>query len=476
MSNAKRILFVTPHYPPSPSVGTQRMIRFIKNLARRGWDVFVLTQKEEYYPLQSIITENGIPQERVHVIRTAKWDPFRLWGTMKNILRGGKKSSSDTNRPTRDASNNSNNGKRKSTPARPQNRSVLFRIIDFITRMMQYPYRENGWMWSVAWHTWRIVRKENIPVVFASSPPHSPYLPLNVLRSVMGFRYVVDFRDPWARSQWSRETRTLYEKVARRLDIHFEQRTLRRADAIVFNNEVLFEEYQRSYPSYHLEQKSVVLTNGFDPDVGDETVIFGERHTRGEPDIVIIHAGTLYKKRDPRNIFSALLTLREEMPTEVQRLRFKFLGHVTPDLHYLFDFVKENELEQQVEFLPPRPYQQALQEMMNADWLLILQPVTRIQVPAKFFDYLLMPRPIWGVVEPDSISERLIQQLHVGRVSYNDDPESILQFFRHVLSEKQSRFAPNQENLEQFMVPNIVARLENVLLNTHHHEEPVLES
>ena len=87
-----------------------------------------------------------------------------------------------------------------------------------------------------------------------------------------------------------------------------------------------------------------------------------------------------------------------------------------------------------------------------------------------------MPRPIWGVVEPDSISERLIQQLHVGRVSYNDDPESILQFFRHVLSEKQSRFAPNQANLEQFMVPNIVARLENVLLNTQHHEEPVLES
>ncbi len=473
MSVPRKILFVTPHYPPSPSVGTQRMVRFIKYLARHGWQVYVLTQKESYYPPQSIISANGIPEENVHVIRTGKLDPFRVWAQVKSLLK--KKGSTPVAETPRQSKNP---GKTPATsPPKPatKKRSVVYRFIDFITRMMQYPDRENGWIGSVLWHTWRLLRTENIPFVLASSPPHSPYLVLNFLRSIRRFTYVVDFRDPWARSQWSKETRHLHEKISRQLDIWFEQRTLKRADIVLFNNQVLYEEYQQCYPHFHLENKSLVLTNGFDAENVDAQTLLAPRQTRGEQEIVIIHAGTLYKKRDPRNIFEALIQIKQENPEQARRIRLKFLGHVTPDLRYLYTFVKEQGIDDLVQFLPPKPYEAALQEMAAADWLLILQPVTRIQVPAKFFDYLIIPRPIWGVVEPDSISERLIRELHVGQVSYNNDKTSLLEFFRYILTEPRPAFQPDAERLQHYMVENIVQRLENVLLGQPQNREVVVE-
>ncbi len=457
----KRILFVTPHYPPSPSVGTQRMIRFMKYLARDGWEVYVLTLKESYFPQQNLISEKGLPKDRIHVFRTTKFDPFVLWDKLKKVMKKKKQTNSENS--------NKQNTQQPSLPKSRQQtnakRSVIVRVLDFVTRMMQYPDRENGWVFNVLFHTWRLTRKYQIPVVFASSPPHSPYLALNFLRKILKFQYVVDFRDPWARSQWSKETRFLHEKLYRKLDIHFEKRTIRRADTLIFNNEVLFEEYQRCYPEWKLESKALVLTNGFDPDLTDLDSVFAPRKTRGEDKIVIIHAGTLYKKRDPRNIFEALLKFKSEKPEQARRIVLKFVGHVTPDLHYLYQFVEDHQLNDQIQFLPVLPYEQALNEMMAADWLLILQPVTRIQVPAKFFDYLIIPRPIWGVVEPDSISERLIKQLNIGHVSFNEKLDSILEFFRFVSENPAPQFVPDKEVLQRFMISNIVRQLEQNLLS-----------
>ncbi|NOX36463.1 MAG: glycosyltransferase family 4 protein [Calditrichaeota bacterium] len=457
MRREKKILFVTPHFPPSPSVGTQRMVKFMKYLKQDGWEVFVLTLKEKYYPGQQIVDYGVLLDSQVQVIRTGKIDPFLWWDRLKRFFR--KKRKAPTEKPEKATAT----VKPKAKPEKSQRGSLFFQIKEFVTRMMQYPDRENGWIIPVFFHAFRLIRKHKIPYVFSSSPPHSPYIALNALRRLISFTYVTDFRDPWARSQWSKEVRNLYEKTARYLDLRYEEKTLKIADVLIFNNDVLLQEYLSCYPNSGIREKSAVLTNGFDPQFTDLKQVLAPKATRGLDEIVIIHAGTLYKKRDPRKIFDAFIQFREQQPEVARRIRFKFLGHITPDLQYLHAYVQENQLSSQVEFLPSQPYEVALAAMKDADWLLILQPVTRIQVPAKFFDYLTIPRPIWGVVEPHSISEKLIHQLGVGVVSYNDSRKSLIEFFEFIGREPQPRFQPDASEMQKFMVPNIVRRLEEIL-------------
>lgn len=457
MTSKKNILFVTPHFPPSQSVGTQRIVKFIKYLKQNGWEVHVLTLKEEYYQGRTIIDYQFFLPDSIHVVRTGKIDIFLWWDKLKRKFRRH----SNTRRDFGPDGSTSVSASRK-VPDKKR-ASWIIQVKEFITRMMQYPDRENGWTFSVLIHAFNLIRRHKIPYVFLSSPPHSPYIALNILRRSLNFTYIIDFRDPWARSQWSKQVRNLYEKTARTLDVHYEGRTLRKADVVIFNNELLQQEYLNCYPNSGIKEKSIVLTNGFDPQLANVQQLLRPRTTRGAEDIVIIHTGTLYKKRDPLKIFEAVLKFREIDQKTSRRIHFKFIGHITSDLNYLYDYVRQHDLEDQIQFFPSQPYDVAIQQMTNSDWLLILQPITRIQVPAKFFDYLTIPRPILGVVEPESISEKLIQRLGVGFVSYNDSEASLMNFFRFTTQTPHPAFKPNPQEMENFMVPNIVKRFESIL-------------
>jgi len=457
MKSKKSILFVTPHFPPSQSVGTQRIAKFIKYLKQNGWEVHVLTLKKKYYQGRTIIDYQFFLPDSIHVVRTGKIDVFLWWDRLKRKFTSHRNTLGDFGSDGSTSVSSSWKAPVKKKASR------IIRVKEFITRMMQYPDRDNGWTFNVLIHAFKLIRRYKIPYVFLSSPPHSQYIALNILHRFLNFIYIIDFRDPWARSQWSKQVHNFYEKTARTLDLHYEGITLKKADIMIFNNEFLQQEYLNCYPNSGIIKKSIVLTNGFDPQLVNAKQLLRPRTTRGAKDIVIIHTGTLYKKRNPIKIFKAFLKFREIHPKTSRRIHFKFVGHITPDLKYLYDYVHQQDLEDQIKFFPSQPYDVAIQQMTNADWLLILQPITRIQVPAKFFDYLTVPRPIIGVVESESISENLIQRLEVGLVSYNDSEASLMNFFSFITQTPHPEFKPNPQEMEHFMMPNIVKRFVSIL-------------
>lgn len=457
----KRVLFVTPHFPPGQSVGTQRIVKFIKYLRASGWAVYVLTLKKKYYPRSVINYSLYLPPD-IYVLRTGKIDIFGLWDGLKNALkRWGEIPASNLRRTS--------NRTDSLLPAEKQNsvhknRGLLYTIKETFTRLLQYPDNDNGWVVSIFIHSFKLIKKHRIPYVVVSSPPHSPYIALNLLKTFMDFTYVADFRDPWAHSQWSRELDEPHQKIAKKWDLALEKRTIGRANILIFNNENLKEEYFKFYGPNHIRHKSFVLSNGYDPQqVGANRDITCKK-TRCQQEVVIIHTGTLYKKRNPLSIFEALKKFRQEQPHNSTRIILRFLGHVTPDLEYLDQYVRQQGLADQVSFIDNKPFEAAIEDMQNSDWLLLLQPLTTIQIPAKFFDYLTVDRPVWGVVERNSISESLIKQLNIGFVSYHDSIESIIDFFRMAVSGESITYQVNRPLLDSFRVPRIVKNFETILL------------
>jgi len=384
----KKILFVTIHFPPNQSVGTQRIIKFIKYLKKNEWKIFVITLKEEYFT-QQLVNWEYLTCPGIQVFRTNKYDIFQFWSVIKRFLKGIEKEEQINFEKNKQSllyliSRNKNLSYKSRS-------SILFRFKENITNLLQYPDKENGWIFPVFFKTLKVIKKFNIPIVFVSSPPHSSYFALNLLKLFISFKYVVDFRDPWAQSQWEKEFHEYHERIAHFLDERLEEQTIRRADFVLFNTKHLRNQYLRVYQNYGLKKKSRVITNGFDPELVPNKMSLLYKHMNlSNDEITIIHTGTLYKKRTPNVILETFFDFYQKFPEKAKKIKLIFMGNIDKELLFITRYVHELDLGKNVLFYSNRTYEEALIEMRKADWLLILQPGTKIQIPAKFFDYLLI--------------------------------------------------------------------------------------
>lgn len=451
VNSEKRILFVATQFPPNDSIGTQRIVKFIKYLKLKGWEIHVLTLEEKYYRNSSNIYQFYLP-DGIHVYRRKKIEIFQVWNAIKNLFSG--------------RSTQSEKEKAREVPSNATKKfTLLHELKELISNLLQYPDQENGFFFSVLLGCYRLIKKHKIPYIFISSPPHSPVVPVTLLRKFLNFVYIVDFRDPWARSQWQQEHIYLHQKIEKKLDIFFERQTLKAADVAIFNTEQLRKDFAEYYANNSISQKFHFVSNGFDPELKLQHSTNGSTDKKKIKRITLLHAGTLYKKRNPEVIFEGLLKFRESHPEDAKAIELNFVGTLSEDLLYLRHYVVDNRLTENVKFQSKLSYDRILEEMRTADWMLLLQPGTTFQIPAKFFDYLLVDKPIWGVLEQSSVGEKAIKQLNIGFVSDCNSVSSILEFFKFISNEKSPKFNPDQTQLMRYSLPLLTDQLERIILN-----------
>lgn len=450
----KKILFVARHFPPSDSVGSLRIINFIRYLHSLGWDIYVLTLSVKYSKGRANNYTQSLP-EGITIFRTNKLNFFGLWDFLKKYI---------FRRKTPQNKNSRNKIYNKKTNDILRNKSIWFEIKEFISNMLKYPDFDNGWIPYIFFKTFFILWKYKIKFVFVSSPPHSPHIPINLLRKINKFNYVADFRDPWARSQWDNENVYFYQRFQKRLDLFFEKQTIHLADIIIFNTDYLKRDFERFYHQEELGSKAYVLTNGYDEqkriEVKNE---MREKSKKNDEKIVILHTGTIYKRRNPQIIFEGLMKFKKQFPELADKIEIKFIGSFESNFQYLADFISKNSLVNNIFFIPKVPYQEVLTEMMKADWLLLLQPHTTIQIPAKFYDYITVNKPIWAVVEKDSIAQEMVEKLQLGYVTECNSISSVVNFFKQITKNKAEIIKPNEKELINYAISNIASRLDNIL-------------
>src|SRR5262249_24397347 len=91
-------------------------------------------------------------------------------------------------------------------------------------------------------------------------------------------------------------------------------------------------------------------------------------------------------------------------------------------------------LEDVVELAPPIPYRDALQEMLRADGLLVLQAANcNSQVPAKVYEYFRCGRPIIGLTGPAGDTATVLRNAGVNDIARLDSVEEIAVVLRRFL-------------------------------------------
>ena len=83
------------------------------------------------------------------------------------------------------------------------------------------------------------------------------------------------------------------------------------------------------------------------------------------------------------------------------------------------------QLAGQVKISGDKPHRDCIAEMYAADLLLLIEPDSTVQIPAKFFEYAATGKPILGIAKKSSATAEFIKDYGLGVVADPDDVEAI---------------------------------------------------
>ena len=293
--------------------------------------------------------------------------------------------------------------------------------VQWLRRAIFVPDVQLTWLPTALLAGLRAVRRQPPDLLYSTYPPASAHLLGLLLKGLTGRPWVADFRDSWI---YDPLDPALGEMPYRRaLEKRLEEAVIRGAEAVIAASEISAEHLRQAYPE--AADRVQVIPNGFDPD--EFRGILPPRTDPRQNPLRIVHTGSFarsHPQRTPQPLFAALEDLIVEDPIWATRLRLVLAGYLTA-----VEEQAAGRLEQAgvVQLEGPLERAAALACQQQADVLLLVDhprdwPASN--VPAKFYEYLALKRPILALSGPGMVS-RLVRELGVGFHLTPDDPGAI---------------------------------------------------
>ncbi|MCF7911180.1 MAG: hypothetical protein K9M99_01525 [Candidatus Cloacimonetes bacterium] len=420
----RRVLIITYYWPPAGGPGVQRILKFVKYLSEFGWQPIVLTVNKGNFPAydQSLIDE--IPAE-IRIIKTANWEPDLLY----NKFTGRK----EENIPVAVLANKNLNWKTRL--------AHWFRLNIFI------PDAKIGWLPSAVQAAGRIIREENIELIYSSSPPPTTHLIAQKLQKKYKLKWIADFRDPWTKIHYYRNAPRM--AIARWWDEFLEKKVVQDCDGITTASRM----FQELLP-IDKAKLCCTITNGFD----DEVMGIPPEPEKG---FTLLHAGGITANRYYQEFFAGLESFLEDGDKR-QVTRLVLIGKVNPEI---ISRIRQYIPAENLQISGYLPHHKALAKMKSASLnLIFLEKLADYKghIPGKIFEYIAVQRPVLGAGDATGDTAQIIANSGCGKVyaaesdwleifnnAYNDwqngkepeiDREYINQFHRRQLTAKLAEF------------------------------------
>lgn len=362
----RNLLIVFYHAPPLNVSGLQRILHFLRHLPRCGWQGHLLGVDPE-------TAESFLPR-----------DPALL----ERIPEGAR-------------------------VFHAPRRGLLDAIVRRMPSGTEVPDLQAGWYGPAVRAGRRALDEVKADVLLASGSPWTSLLVGRKLAREAGLPFVADFRDPWVGNPYAERGR-----VRRALDALLEGVVVRAADRVVANTEPLRLDFRCRYPAVDPE-KFACVPNGF-----DSADLVTERRGPAGDGLTIRHMGSLYAKRDPRPFLRALAAAVAAGEVPADRTLVEFVGENHRPAFARADVLAAMGLAGIVRFLPPVGHREALAAQAAADAVLVLQPDTALQVPAKLFEAIGLEREVL-LLAPPGATAALVREERLGLVADPGDEAAI---------------------------------------------------
>lgn len=357
----KRVLMIAYHYPPvRVSSGIQRTLKFSQYLLEFGWQPSVLTIHPRAYERISADQMAEIPAG-ITVKRA-----FALDSARHLAIRG----------------------------AYPE--------------WLALPDRWISWWPAAVLAGLRLIRRERPNLLWSTYPIATAHLIGLTLHRLTDIPWVADFRDSMTDPDYPPPGRRRWAYL------QIEQATVRHCACAVFTAPGTLRMYAERHPAIPAS-RWVVIANGYDEE-NFRQVEQGMVAPRGQRPLTLVHSGVLYpSERDPNAFFGALADLKHAGRVSAAQLQIVLRATGHDDYHR--HLIETYGIQDLVVLAPLLPYQAALQEMMEADGLLLFQAANcNHQIPAKVYEYLRARRPILALTDPTGDTGRLLIESGVDTV------------------------------------------------------------
>lgn len=361
--------------------GTQRVAKFSKYLPEFGWQPFVITVKPVFYYAQdaSLLDElAGIP-----IFRTGSLDPLRLLQIFKKPV------------PEATQAASAQSGWKSSR---------LIKILnDILGGWLLIPDTKVLWLPFAIFRTARLIRQEQIRMIFTTSPPQSVHLAGLLLKKIFRVKWVADFRDEWTGGE-SQASPTRVHSYINRVMEHV---VLRNADAIVGISDRLMRNLQIKAGRH---SGFTTIRNGFDAaDLAHASKL------APPATFTILHCGSLSKVSQPGPFLQAIAELFEDQPELRGKIKIQFVG--TDIFGQLPPLITQYHLAEHVEIIGYVPHREAIQKLFQAHVLLLLVIKSSQEeiITGKVFEYFASGRPILAIIPPGELAE-MIQATQAGTI------------------------------------------------------------
>lgn len=312
--------------------------------------------------------------------------------------------------------------------------------IERIVRKLLLP-GELGLTWSrkAAVQSFNLIPVQNRAAVLSTSPPLGTHLAALQIKRKLRIPWIADFRDPMNPSG---------EIVVSRMNVYsmLESFLFREADAIIANTDAVFDLWNARYPGHR--KKFHIIWNGFDPAEFISAAPIPQRSFRR-----LVHVGEIYAGRHPGLILDSIQRLIARGVVAPASLRLSLIGPSSDAAIPNFDVLRRLSDAGVIEYVRTLiPQHMARLIAREADALLLLQPHSDVQVPAKLFEYIRIGRPVLALIRRDSPTERILYRSGIRyRAVYPDDsPEGVDAKLMDFLAFPNDPVSPNKWFDEQF--------------------------
>lgn len=338
----QKVLMVAFHYPPQcVGSGVQRTVNFVRHLPEFGWQPTVLSAQESAY---EVSCDDFLPEEKVdeRVVRAMALDAARHLGIARRY-----------------------------------------------PRFLALPDRWSSWWLDGVRTGKRLLREGKFDAIWSTQPIPTAHMIAASLARSSGLPWIADFRDPIINRMPPNDPLLL------RAWKWVENKAVEQASRCVFTTESMADLYRERYPQ--LAEKFVVICNGYDEAVFERAV--PERDELTGDTLLLLHSGQIYPaERDPSTLFQAVRRLIDHNVLAEDRICLRFRASGCDLL--LQKLARQYGVAKVLDLAKALPYQKAINEVLAADVLLLLQgKAFNTQVPAKTYEYLRAGKQILALLD-----------------------------------------------------------------------------
>jgi hypothetical protein len=414
-----KVLLIAQKFPPYNKVGARRWAKFVKYLQYKNLDITVITQ------------DWGKGGEEIHFEKNVKVNRIKdLFFDLK------------TRFPVL---------------------SALITKAEFINRRL-FKHTDEGYLFNKKAIELgsKLIKKENITIVIATSPPWStPYFASLLLKKHPDIKIIQDFRDAWIDDYFACNPGTPETHPTFLREVEMEKYALNNCHALVTVTPGLLDRLKVKINNSTIVKK--LITNGYDEQdyVDPKTLPYPKDFNPSK--INICHFGTLDFGREEE-----FIRMHSKLSLEFgnnDSLQFILVGNNNQKLN---KYIEERKLSS-VKLLPHQTGNTLKAFMAHADFHLIVNDTAFYYAyGSKIFDAFLYRRPVIFISKPNGLSD-FIATNKIGWCS--DTSDNSLQ----ILAKKVLELSGNKEtigtyfkydeaNLEVFSIKHLAGQYYNLIV------------